>query len=630
MKYIIKKASTIALITALAITTTSCSENANANANANNNTTGFELIHTYDTTNATGTITLENNDVDIFGSGLNYKDDIITIYSSGTYVVQGTKENVQIYVDTTDEDVTIVLDGVNITNENDAPIFIKNANNTIIELPEGTTNILSDVASNIELTDETERDANATIYSKDDLTFTGLGTLIVNGNYKNAITSKDNLFIENGNFIITANNNAIIGKDSLTVNNGNFEIIAGNDGFHSDDTELGSILINDGYFNLVTKNDGIQAESTLQINDGTFNIKTNDGHSDAPVKVDDRGNGNMLMPMPMPNNGEHPPLNDNDSSMDPSKNMQFDKNSSTQKENNIPPITNDETDELNFDLSDEITTSHKGLKASNIIINGGNFTLDTYDDAVHSNNILLIQSGTFNIQAGDDAIHADNELTINGGEINITSSYEGIEAYKVYINDGNIIINATDDGINAAGASKDDNLAHIEINGGLIYIDAQADGLDSNGTIGIHGGEITINGSENYREHSIDADFYTRDITNGNIIAIDNNQSTFSNTSTQLSFVYSFGNTQNADNTIIITDKDGNKINSILATKTYSSVTVSSPLLMYGETYTITNGDITDTITLSIDETVTSNTPINDSMPTKGGRGQKSQAPTNQ
>src|SRR5699024_756344 len=49
-------------------------------------------------------------------------------------------------------------------------------------------------------------------------------------------------------------------------------------------------------------------------------------------------------------------------------------------------------------------------------------------------------------------IHADNNLKINGGTINITKSYEGIEASKIYFNDGDITIKAIDDGVNAGAA----------------------------------------------------------------------------------------------------------------------------------------------------------------------------------
>ncbi len=248
----------------------------------------------YDSTNATGVITLNGTTATGKGTGYTIEDGVVTITSAGTFVLRGEGE-LQVLVDAKDQDVELVLDGVTLSNEADAPIFVKKAGTMKIYLPDGSVNTISDMASAVELTEENEREGNAVIFSKEDLTIDGTGTLKVNGNYKNGITSKDNLFINNGNFVVTAVNNGIVGKDSLTILDGTFTIDVENDGLQSDSTEaeLGYVKILDGDFNITSAHDGIQAESLLQIDNGNFNIITNEGSANAPAQTGNEFGGGM-------------------------------------------------------------------------------------------------------------------------------------------------------------------------------------------------------------------------------------------------------------------------------------------------------------------------------------------------
>ncbi len=680
MKYLKNMALAITLITSLA-SATGCVTNTTAST--------ISLTHTYNTEGTTGVIELTENKVNLSGSGITYKDGVVTVSTGGTFVLRGIREDTQVYVDAKEQDVTLVLDGVTLSNNEDAPIFIKNANNMEIILSDGTTNTLSDMASTEELTDEIEREGNATLFSKEDLTISGDGTLIINAYYKNGITSKDNLTINSGNFIITADNNGIIGKDSLTIYDGNFSMDTGNDGFQSDNDEenLGYILIEDGTFDIISIHDGIQAESLLEINGGDFNILTNEGYENAPIKEEemppnDKTNLNRpnmadsstpegmtdrpapegMADRPTPNGmaDSSAPEGMADSSAPdgmadrptpegmadrPTPNGMADSSAPEGMADSSAPegmsdrptpegMANSSVPEGMSDSSapeamadssapegmadnitsdDESNSSHKGLKANNIIISNGNFTFNTYDDSIHSNDTLTINNGIFNISTGDDAMHADNQLTINNGSINIIHSYEGIESLNVTINDGDINLYALDDGINGASYDKSDKSVtpNIEINGGNLYLNTGADGLDSNGTIYINDGYINVTASSSYREHAIDADNNIIKITNGTVIALDASGSPFKEVSTQPSFVYGFDNTQNDFNELLVSDSNGNVIASITPTRSYSFLNVSSPLLVQGETYTITNGTIEDKITLNTDSTITSNVTLN-------------------
>ena len=354
----------------------------------------------------------------------------VNITQGGTYVIEGSSTNSNILVNT-EEDVILVLNNTNITNKIGPAITIENANKTVLTLNENTTNKLSNGTTENE-------DYDAVIYSKDDLTINGEGSLEIISNYENGIKCTDNLKIMSGNIKINSKTNGIIGKDSITIKSGNIDITSGKDGIKTNNTEdqtLGNIIIEDANITINSEEDGIQSENNLTINNGTFDITTNNGSKELTIK------------------------------------QEWGKTNNTTSE------------------------SSKAIKASNIIINNGAFKINSNDDGIHSNGNLTINNGTYEIKSSDDALHADKLLEINNGTLNIIGA-EGLEATYVKINDGNITIEASDDGINA-GKKSSDYTPTIEINGGTITIkmyQGDTDGLDSNGNIYINGGTINITG----------------------------------------------------------------------------------------------------------------------------------------
>lgn len=137
-----------------------------------------------------------------------------------------------------------------------------------------------------------------------------------------------------------------------------------------------------------------------------------------------------------------------------------------------------------------------GIASKNDIkMKGGSYTISCKLDGIEAKETVVIEAGTFKLEAESDGIQAKKSLTINGGDIDI-NAVEGLEATYVQINDGNITINASDDGINASKKSEDYEPL-IEINGGNIKIVMGAgdtDGIDSNGTIVVNGGTIDVTG----------------------------------------------------------------------------------------------------------------------------------------
>ena len=62
---------------------------------------------------------------------------------------------------------------------------------------------------------------------------------------------------------------------------------------------------------------------------------------------------------------------------------------------------------------------------------------------------IVIDGGITTVKAGNDGIHAETHLTINDGVVKVLESREGIEGQMIDILGGDILINTSDDGMNA-------------------------------------------------------------------------------------------------------------------------------------------------------------------------------------
>ena len=428
----------------------------------------------------------------------------VTITSEGVYVLSGTLSNGSIIVDARDEDkVQLVLNGVSVTSSDFAAIYAKNADKVFVTLAENTENTLVNENGFTEIDDN---HMDAVIFSKCDLTLNGAGKLTVTSPAGHGIVSKDELTITGGIYTITASGHGLTGKDSVAIAAGSFVIDSGKDGIHAedeDDSEAGFIYLSDGDFTITAQGDGISASGMLEIAGGNYNITTGGGSAASEMK----GGDSQLEPGAGQNGaaqggqpGEPPAQSGQTDSKAPPEKPEEDKN---------PQIdVNDAEQGKDFTESGEVSsdlTSQKGLKSStSVIVQAGNFTLDTADDGVHSNRTVTITGGEWTIRTGDDGIHADGALTITGGSFSIPYCYEGIEGSTITINGGTFDITANDDGLNAAdGTSNAPGMANencwIVINDGEFTIVSDGDSIDSNGDLTINGGtlDLTCNGNGN-------------------------------------------------------------------------------------------------------------------------------------
>ena len=559
------------------------------------------------------------------GGGMDYieiEGSRVTITGEGTYVLSGTLEDGQIIVDAKKEEtVRLVLDGVSVTCGTSSPFYSKGGN-VIVILAEGTENTFAD-AEDYQYENEGDDEPDAAVFSKDDLTFNGTGILNVTGNYNHAVHCKDDLKFVTGTYVVSAADDGIVGKDSISVKNGNFTIESGDDGMkasNAKESDKGYILIEKGSFEIASGGDGIQAETLLRINDGNIDITADGGSGNARKTSEtseipgDRGRG--MPPENMPEEGDMreqmtPPEGDMREQMTPPEGEPGEGMAPPEGESG-EQMTPSEEGTIPADGGESDSGSSKALKSYvDMIIAGGEYSLDSCDDAIHSDQNITIEAGTFSVSTGDDGVHAGQKLTVNGGVLDISQSYEGIEGFEITVNGGDIRIIASDDGINAA-ASKDESAedeqksmnvkkgfpeedqgAVMTFNGGNVYVDAEGDGLDANGDIFINGGTLTVHGPVSGGNGTLDFASVCK-VTGGAFtgtgsIGMAQNPS---DDSTQPVLVWNMSEPMEAGTVLSVYNGSGESIAEITAEKTAQWFAVSSPELKTGETYTICTGDI--------------------------------------
>lgn len=295
-------------------------------------------------------------------------DNLLEVTEAGTYVLSG-ESSAGVIVNSSGS-VRLALNNASIVSPNSAAIYVENARHVVIHLADGTNNKVSDTATraNVEI--------DGVIFSSDDLTLNGEGSLEVIASHADGIVSKDNLKISSGTFNITSADDGIRGKDTVNIAGGQITINAAGDGIKSTndtDRESGVTLINGGNITITSGDDAIKGENKVVIEAGTINIKSSIEGIEAPIII----------------------INDGD-------------------------ITLYATDDgINASESTLITS---GMK---IAISGGTINIsvgpgDT--DGIDSNGDIYINGGTINITAQMSAIDYEGVGELNGGTLIINGT----------------------------------------------------------------------------------------------------------------------------------------------------------------------------------------------------------------
>lgn len=511
------------------------------------------------------------------------EDSVITITEEAAYIITGTLDDGMIIVDAPDTaKLQLVFNGVEITSKTSAPLYILEADKVFVTLADGTENILSNGGT---FTAIDENNIDAAVFSKQDLTFNGGGSLTVTSPAGHGIVCKDDLVFTNGTYTLNSSSHGMDVNDSVRIaDETKLTIDAGKDGIHcenTDDASLGFVYVSDGEINIEAEGDGITAGAYVQIEDGKFDLLIGGG-SENGTKASSGNYGGFM------GGGR-------DGGMHGGGMRGGDNQSSA--------VT-----------TTEETVSMKGIKAANSIqISGGIFNIDSADDSIHSDISVTIKGGEFNIASGDDAVHAEETLTVIAGNFDITECYEGLEALNIAVNGGDIRLTASDDGLNAAGGNDSSGTAggrdgmfgggkkgkmgggmspgngSIIISDGNLYINSSGDGIDANGTVEISGGYTVVTGPTHGDTATLDYD-RSAVITGGTFIGsgASGMAQTFSD-SGQGVVAVSVGE-QSAGTKVSLTDMSGNIVIEHIPELNFSVVILSSPDISKGETYKITVG----------------------------------------
>ena len=471
-------------------------------------------------------ITLDGSGGTIDGNVAYFLDGDLVISNGGWYVLTGTLEDGKIIVDAHDSSkVWIRLNGVTVSCSDDACLWVDQADKVFLTLAEDTENSFS---SGTDYSEEALADnTGGTIFSHDDLTINGSGSLSITAGYKHGIDVNDSLVITGGNITITAPQDGIHVSDSLRFMEASLTIDAGDDAVHSDDElyiESGTVLINSCY-------EGFEAV-TIDITGGDITMYPTDdginanGGSSTMGFGGPGGGGTNGMPSP-------PDFSDRDMS-----------SMSNTLEGGMPSMPGEMPG----------TTSTDGEMTSGMPSQG--------------------------------------EMPSTPGEMPGAAQTENSD---------------TDD------TATDEKEPYIRISGGTLTIinatGRDADGLDSNGSIYIDGGDIRISLLGDGTNNAIDYGSESGGeciVTGGTILAFGGSgmAEEFSENCTQCAVLYNIGSTVQAGTLFSVRDQEGEEIISYTPECSYSSVSFSLPEMTVGETYTVVCGE--DSSELTMDSTAVS------------------------
>ncbi len=407
-----------------------------------------EVDHEWDDSDVS-TITLTGVSASAEGDGVSIDGSEVRITSAGTYEVDGTLDDGRIVIDTdSDEIVRVILSDAHITSSTTSPFVVDDASEVMIVLAEGTTNTLSD-ATDYVFTDAATDEPNAALFSTADLTIDGGGTLIIDGNFNDGISSKDGLVIAGGEIEVNAVDDGIRGKDYLIVEGGDLTVIAGGDAIVGNhvSVESGDLDLQTGGGHTATlasdtSAKGVKGNVTVTITGGTIDIDAADDavHSNDTILI----------------TGGDITLASADDAIHADANIAIEAGTIT------------------------VTDSYEGIESAIVAINGGEIDVTSSDDGL-------------NAAAGDSS---SSPMGQPGTEPT------GSSEYQMYINGGSISINSQGDGIDSNGS--------VLITDGVVVVygptSERNNALDVDGEFWLTGGTLIAGGSSGRMADSPDAD----------------------------------------------------------------------------------------------------------------------------
>jgi len=463
--------------------------------------------------------------------GVTVSDGVITITKAGNYKLTGTYDG-QIKVDAADSDmVRLILNNATITNSTGAAINVVEADEVVIYTASGTTNTVSDGSS---YSDTASGSPDAAIYSKSDLTLAGEGTLKVEGKYEEGIHTSDGLVIASGTLEVNAANTGIKGKDYVDILDGTITVTATKDGIkatNDTDGNRGWVRLSGGTVNISAGDDGFKAERVLEISGGTLNI----------------------------------------------------------------------------------TQANEGIEAQYINILDGTVNVTSSDDGI---NASYSTTTTTDSTSTDSTTATSTKQSAQGGQNSAPQAPSG-SAGQAPAGGGQApsgTMGQPPAGGGAGGGMGGGGTfevvdATINISGGTVTVNANGDGIDSNGTATLSGGTLIVNGPFTGGNASLDTNGNL--LLNGTTVAAGNSGDMFEAPATNSTSGYvKISNVSNlsAGTTVQVTDSSGTVVaNYKVANSSTTLILVSSSKITKGQSYTVyTTTDSVDASSTTLASNATS------------------------
>lgn len=473
--------------------------------------------------------------------GVTVSDGVITITKAGNYKLTGTYEG-QIKVEAADSDmVRLILNNATITNSTGAAINVVDADEVVIYTASGTTNTISDGSS---YSDTASGSPDAAIYSKSDLTLAGEGTLKVEGKYEEGIHTTDGLVIASGTLEVNAANTGIKGKDYVDILDGTITVTASQDGIkatNDTDGNRGWVRLSGGTVNISAGDDGFKAERVLEISGGTLNItQANEGIEAQYINILD-GTVNVTS---------------SDDGINASYSTTSTSTSSTGTESTTATSTNQSAQGGQTAQGNQSAPQAPSGSAGQAPAGGGQ-----------------APSGTMGQPPAGGGAGGGMGGGMGGG-----GTFE--------------VVDAT-----------------INISGGTVTVNTNGDGIDSNGTATLSGGTLIVNGPFTGGNASLDTNGDL--LLNGTTVAAGNSGDMFEAPSTNSTSGYvKISNVSNlsAGTTVQVADSSGNVVANYKVTNSSTAlILVSSSKITKGESYTVyTTTDSVDASSTALASNATS------------------------
>lgn len=518
---------------------------AQSGAQESQSVTRFQAQTSYDESQASQ-ITLADQTATVTGQGASFSDQTLTISQAGTYVLTGSGKNLKLVVEAADTD-QVYLVFQNLTLEGEGTLLqVNKAHEVVISLAEGSQNALTENQAS------DDKKVKATIHSQVPLTLNGTGSLTLTALTKNALEVEEDLKVLGGTYTVKAANHGFKAEGALAIEVATLTIEAGKDGLHAEHdetTERANISLNPTQLSIAATEDGVDAGNELAIKGGTITVSQSEEGLEARVIRQLGGD----VTIKSSDDGVNASAGSSSKTTDTSATSKTTEASATSNSADTSSSASQAT-------SDSATASAPDSQA-------------TADSASASQT---------------DQANKDKNQTPPAPPAGQAPPQGG----------------QGPGGMPPGGQEESDPSLEIILEGGTLTIDAEGDGIDSNGTVTISGGSLVVNGSVHDGNSPLDAAGDIT-ITGGTVWALGTSDMLqgFAQGSTQASITANIAGT--AGQTLIILDAKGKEVARQTASKDFQAVIMSSADLVDGQTYTIQVDGTTQTATAALVTPVT-------------------------